>query len=74
MAKGAWAGTLKDDADFTKMNLKDGQQILLMGTAEVIAAPVVQVRQRFVLLIPLTLRFSLPLGSICRRYDRRTKG
>lgn len=47
MAKGAWVGTLKDDADLTKMNLKDGQQIMLMGTAEVIAAPVAKVGELY---------------------------
>mmetsp|Transcript_25499 Transcript_25499/g.37630 ORF Transcript_25499/g.37630 Transcript_25499/m.37630 type:complete len:497 (-) Transcript_25499:101-1591(-) len=44
MAKGAWIGVLKDDADMTKLKIKDGQQITLMGTAEVIAAPEVQVQ------------------------------
>jgi hypothetical protein len=43
MAKGAWIGTLKDDANFEAMSLKENQQILLMGTADVIAAPVAQV-------------------------------
>jgi hypothetical protein len=44
MAKGAWVGTLKDDADLEKMNIKENQQILLMGTADVIAAPTAQVQ------------------------------
>lgn len=39
MAKGAWIGTLKDDADLTKMKLKEGHNIMLMGTAEVVSAP-----------------------------------
>ena len=39
MAKGAWTGTLKDDADLTATGMKDGQQIMLMGSAEVVAAP-----------------------------------
>ena len=39
MAKGAWIGTLKDDADLTKAALKEGHQIMLMGTADVVAAP-----------------------------------
>ncbi len=43
MAKGAWTGILKDDSDFSQMNIKDGQQIMLMGTAEVVAAPPVEV-------------------------------
>jgi ubiquitin carboxyl-terminal hydrolase 14 len=46
MAKGAWIGTLKDDANFEAMNLKENQQILLMGTADVIAAPAAQVDSR----------------------------
>lgn len=44
MAKGAWTGTLKDDADLSKMNIKEGQQIMLMGTAEVVVAPPVEVQ------------------------------
>ena len=43
MAKGAWAGVLKDDADMTMMPLPDGLQVLLMGTADSIAAPQVKV-------------------------------
>lgn len=43
MAKGAWTGILKDDADMTTMKIKEGQQIMLMGTAEVVAAPAVEV-------------------------------
>jgi ubiquitin carboxyl-terminal hydrolase 14 len=39
MAKGAWTGTLKDDADLSQLNIKDGQQVMLMGTAEVVEAP-----------------------------------
>jgi len=43
MAKGVWTGTLKDDFDFTTCaGLKDGIIVLVMGTAEVIAAPVQQ--------------------------------
>lgn len=37
MAKGAWPGTLKDDADMTMMPIKTGQQVMLMGTADKIA-------------------------------------
>ena len=39
MAKGAWTGTLKDDADLSAAGLKEGHQIMLMGSAEVVAAP-----------------------------------
>lgn len=39
MAKGAWTGTLKDDADLTTTGLKDGHQVMLMGSADVVAAP-----------------------------------
>jgi hypothetical protein len=46
MAKGAWTGILKDDADMTTMNIKEGQQIMLMGTAEVVATPVVEVHNQ----------------------------
>lgn len=36
MAKGAWPGVLKDDADMTTMKITDGLQIMLMGTADVV--------------------------------------
>ena len=39
MAKGAWAGVLKDDADLKAFSIKNGQQVMLMGTAEVVVAP-----------------------------------
>jgi ubiquitin carboxyl-terminal hydrolase 14 len=39
MAKGGWTGTLKDEADLSSMTIKEGQQVLLMGSAEVVAAP-----------------------------------
>ena len=39
LAKGAWIGTLKDDTDLSKCSLKEGHQIMLMGTADVVAAP-----------------------------------
>ncbi|CAM9673788.1 unnamed protein product [Heterosigma akashiwo] len=39
MARGAWVGTLKNDADFSKCKLKEGMQIMLMGSAEVVQAP-----------------------------------
>lgn len=39
MAKGGWAGILKDDVDLRALALKDGQQVMLMGTAEVVSAP-----------------------------------
>jgi ubiquitin carboxyl-terminal hydrolase 14 len=44
MAKGAWIGTLKDDADMSTMKFKEGQNIMLMGTADVVVAPVEKVR------------------------------
>jgi ubiquitin carboxyl-terminal hydrolase 14 len=37
MAKGAWVGTLKDDA--TNVKLQNDLVVMLMGTAEVLAAP-----------------------------------
>jgi ubiquitin carboxyl-terminal hydrolase 14 len=43
MAKGGWIGTLKDDADMTKTKLKEGHNIMLMGTADVVVAPVEKV-------------------------------
>ena len=43
MAKGAWTGTLKDDADMSTMKFKEGHAVMLMGTAEVVAAPQVEV-------------------------------
>lgn len=39
MAKGCWSGTLKDDVDFGAISFKPGQQIVLMGTADVVIAP-----------------------------------
>lgn len=43
MAKGAWVGMLKDEADFTMMPLKSsGQIVMLMGTAEVVEQSSVQ--------------------------------
>lgn len=39
MAKGAWTGTLKDEADLSAIPLKEGHQVMLMGSAEVVAAP-----------------------------------
>ena len=39
MAKGAWIGVLKDDQDLSKCKLKEGLQIMLMGTAEVVEQP-----------------------------------
>jgi ubiquitin carboxyl-terminal hydrolase 14 len=43
MCKGGWTGTLKDDADLTKLNIKDGALILLMGTAESVVVPEIKV-------------------------------
>mmetsp|Transcript_5254 Transcript_5254/g.7263 ORF Transcript_5254/g.7263 Transcript_5254/m.7263 type:complete len:526 (-) Transcript_5254:361-1938(-) len=39
MARGAWPGVLKDDTDLSKCKIKEGQQIMLMGSAEVVQAP-----------------------------------
>jgi ubiquitin carboxyl-terminal hydrolase 14 len=39
MAKGAWVGTLKDDADLTGVKFTEGQQVMLMGTADVVVQP-----------------------------------
>ena len=39
MAKGAWKGMLKDDADFSTMTFKPNQQLMLMGAADVTVAP-----------------------------------
>lgn len=39
MAKGLWNGTLRDDADISKIKIEKNHQILLMGTADVVAAP-----------------------------------
>eukprot|EP01006_Ploeotia_vitrea_P036592 TRINITY_DN66035_c7_g2_i1.p1 TRINITY_DN66035_c7_g2~~TRINITY_DN66035_c7_g2_i1.p1 ORF type:complete len:551 (-),score=21.62 TRINITY_DN66035_c7_g2_i1:145-1797(-) len=35
MAKGAWIGTLKDNADLTMLPIKTNHQVMLMGTADV---------------------------------------
>ena len=37
MAKGAWPATLKDEAVLGTMDIKEGHQVMLMGTAD--AAP-----------------------------------
>ncbi|CAM9587800.1 unnamed protein product, partial [Discosporangium mesarthrocarpum] len=39
MAKGAWKGILKDDTDLSTCIIKEGQQVMLMGSAEVVVAP-----------------------------------
>lgn len=44
MAKGAWTGTLKDDTDLATTGLKEGHQVMLMGSAEVVAAPKEQIK------------------------------
>ncbi|CAM9740054.1 unnamed protein product [Ectocarpus sp. 4 AP-2014] len=45
MARGAWKGILKDDVDLSGCTIKDGQQqVTLMGTAEVLAAPTEKVQ------------------------------
>lgn len=43
MAKGAWLGTLKDDADLSKSKITPNLQIMLMGSAEVMAEPKEQI-------------------------------
>jgi len=40
----AWKGILQDDANFSTMKITDGLQLMLMGTAETIAEPVVKVK------------------------------
>ena len=40
MAKGAWTGTLKDDVDLLKCNIKNDHLITLMGTADTIVKPI----------------------------------
>lgn len=43
MAKGGWKGILKDDADLSSAaTITPGLQIMLMGSADVVAAPKVQ--------------------------------
>ena len=44
MAKGGWKGILKDEPDFSSCTITEGLQIMLMGSAEVLAKPKVQVR------------------------------
>eukprot|EP00752_Nemacystus_decipiens_P016309 g14585.t1 len=44
MARGAWKGILKDDVDLSGCTIKDGQQVTLMGSAEVLAAPTEKVQ------------------------------
>lgn len=39
MAKGAWMGVLKDDADLTQAKIAENQAVMLMGTAEVVVKP-----------------------------------
>ena len=43
MAKGAWPGTLKDDANLSLLPIKSGQQVMLMGTADVVVPVVASV-------------------------------
>lgn len=43
MGKGLWSGILKDDADMVLMNFTPGHMITLMGTADVVNAPVASV-------------------------------
>jgi len=42
MAKGLWRGTLKDTDDLSAVNIPEGHQVLLMGTAERVEAPEVK--------------------------------
>ncbi|CAM9848506.1 unnamed protein product [Scytosiphon promiscuus] len=44
MARGAWKGILKDDVDLSGCTIKDGQQVTLMGSAEVLTAPTEKVQ------------------------------
>lgn len=44
MAKGGWMGTLKDEQDLSGLQIKPGQLIMLMGTADVMKAPAAPVR------------------------------
>ena len=39
MAKGAWPGILKDEVDLNACTIKDGLQVMLMGTADVMKKP-----------------------------------
>jgi ubiquitin carboxyl-terminal hydrolase 14 len=39
MAKGAWVGTLKNEIDLSKCNIKEGHIITLMGNADVVEKP-----------------------------------
>ena len=42
MAKGAWPGILKEDANLALLPIKAGHQVMLMGTADTIKANVVK--------------------------------
>jgi hypothetical protein len=47
MAKGAWKGMLKDDADFSTMTFKAAKTtVMLMGAADVTVAPTEKVVRR----------------------------
>ena len=39
MAKGLWKGMLKDDVNFSSIDVKQGAQIMLMGSAETVKVP-----------------------------------
>lgn len=39
MGKGLWKLTLKDDEDLSKLTIKEGSSIMLIGTAEVVKEP-----------------------------------
>lgn len=44
LAKGAWPGILKDDANFSTMKIPEGQVVMLMGTADSIVKPQEQIK------------------------------
>lgn len=44
LAKGAWTGTLKDEVDFSSLNIAEGQNVMLLGTADSITRPQEQIK------------------------------
>jgi ubiquitin carboxyl-terminal hydrolase 14 len=44
MAKGAWAGVLKDDMDLATCTFKEGQPVMLIGTADEVIKPTEDVK------------------------------
>lgn len=76
IAKGAWSATLKDDAVLSTMAIKDGHNVMLMGTADTIVSNVVSFIHcsfLFFVLLSLTLScsFSVSGRDIRRRHDSR---